>query len=57
MNTLPDFPPGFDDRTTMIVNENNKIVLIHPDLPLWYLDEATRQWAEVAPLRVEGDRP
>ena len=56
-NALPEFPPGFDDRTTMFLALINKIVIKHPEYWPHYLDEALKQWVEIPLIYEEGDKP
>ncbi len=44
---LTSLPPGFDDRATMHLTVENKIVITHPEHPPRQLDEVEGQWVEI----------
>jgi hypothetical protein len=43
-----EFPPGYDARTAMALDQDNRIVIAHPELPPMVLNEETRAF-EIKP--------
>lgn len=39
MTYVAELPPGYDERTTMALTPDNRIMIVHPDHPPMVLDE------------------
>lgn len=49
VESVTQFPPGYDDRTRMTLTPGNYIVITHPVLPPMFYDETVMQWAPLKP--------
>lgn len=49
MQFIAELPSGYDERTRMALTPDNRIVLVHPDMPVVVLDERSNVFVPLAP--------
>jgi len=55
MTIFAEIPAGYDERTKLWLTPDNRVGLVHPDLPPLIYDETAKIWIPLQPLHPTED--